>query len=81
MSVIGKVLPKYYTFLKMSGAKSFLCTAKPLLKKSTTLKSKNLGINITKLFKSKQKKSPTVAGKTFLGNRNRNLSLFYLNEF
>jgi hypothetical protein len=38
MSVIGKVLPKYYTFLKMSGAKSFLCTAKPLLKKSTTLK-------------------------------------------
>jgi hypothetical protein len=38
MSIIGKVLPKYYNFLKMSGAKSFLYTTKPVLKKSTTLK-------------------------------------------
>jgi hypothetical protein len=38
MSIIGKVLPKYYNFLKMSGAKSFLRTTKPMLGNSTSLK-------------------------------------------
>jgi hypothetical protein len=44
MSIIGKVLPKYYNYLKMSGAQSFLRTTKPMLKNSTSIKLDPKGV-------------------------------------